>query len=208
MRFLEKPSIYQHSKRALADFVARNSKSMLDGRKGQRAFDRWSRERTPWLDNRCRLCRFVQKSSKSFSDDERGICLSCSMRGNRPRWLLVEGGMIAVWRGTLTQSQFAAMARWRQPHQSRFELPRKHKVNGETARRLANALVVSANLGNDLRAVMETWPLFPLLADASVIEGFMRGTERVELIEPALGSVALSEDETDELYGRDADESS
>jgi len=188
MRYSEKPSVYQQSKRALAEFLRQQSRSMLDGRKGQRRFDRWSRERVHWQGNRCKLCRLVQKSSKSFSADDRGICLSCSMRGMRPRWLDVAGGMVAVWRGPLLQRQFAAQARMKQPMLARLERPSTRKVNENTARALASAIVLSTSLGNDLRAVMDTWPLFPLLADPSVIEEFMRGQERAELLEPALGA--------------------
>ena len=187
MRYSEKPSVYLHSKRALAEFLRQQSRSMLDVRKGQRKFDQWSRERVRWDGNRCGLCRMVQKSAKSFSADSRGICLSCSMRGNRPRWLDVAGGMVAKWRGPLLQRQFAAQARMKRPMMARLESSSTSRVNCGTARKLANAVVLSTNLGNDLRAVMETWPLFPLLADPNVIEGFMRGQERIELIESALG---------------------
>ena len=187
MRYSEKPSVYLHSKRALAEFLRQQSRSMLDVRKGQRKFDQWSRERVRWDGNRCGLCRMVQKSAKSFSADSRGICLSCSMRGNRPRWLDVAGGMVAKWRGPLLQRQFAAQARMKRPMMARLESSSTSRVNCGTARKLANAVVLSTNLGNDLRAVMETWPLFPLLADANVIEGFMRGQERADLIGDALG---------------------
>lgn len=118
--------------------------------------------------HRCGLCRFVQRSSKSFSR-KRDICLSCSMRDNRPRWVNIENAVIASWRGaTLSQIDLAAFSGIAQPNICRLE--RGHnRMRADTAIRIATGFVRAGSAGHSLRQLMLDWPLFPLLVDQSVV---------------------------------------
>jgi hypothetical protein len=126
----------------------------------------WSQDPQFGLQMRCALCRCQQKSSKSFCKT-RDICLSCHMRGNNPRWLNIENHAVARWREEVTMTEFAKACGVSQPRMHVIE--RTRYVTSQVARKLATGLVVIASNGAQLRAAVQEWPLFPLLADQSLL---------------------------------------
>ncbi len=118
------------------------------------------------MEGACGLCRFRPKSMRSFAKDKR-ICKSCLMRNQRPWRVNVSGRVISAWRGPLTQTQLADLMGMDQPNIVRME--KQRQINGATACKLATALTCSERLGNNLRRLVQEWPLFPLLVDFTVV---------------------------------------
>lgn len=164
-------SIYEQSRKALVAHFAAMDKLRSDD-------SLWKKDPVFGMRNICLLCRWHRPSSKSFSRD-RGICLSCSMRGNRPRWLDVSGGAVTRWRGILTMREFAPMCGFSQPRLAVIE--GSAKVGADCAIKLANGLVASARNGNHLGVVIQEWPLFCTLADRAMVEDYVSG-EVTELL--------------------------
>lgn len=111
----------------------------------------------------CGLCRFLQKSEKSFTAANHLLCLSCYMtKGNLPKTINVERGAITEWRWPMSQTEFAELCGFAQPQLSRLETDAQRMRRG-TAAKVARGLVCMARRGYSLRRALRDWPLFPML---------------------------------------------
>lgn len=116
----------------------------------------------------CGLCRYDQRSPKCWSQRQ-DLCLSCHMRGERPKWLRTSGFAVSRWRKSMGASQqdFADACGWSRVRQTRLESQRK--VNCGTATELAHAIVKLAAADHSIELVIREWPLFILLVPAEVM---------------------------------------
>lgn len=115
-------------------------------------------------------------SPKSWSR-RGGLCLSCSMRGDTPRWVETSGGAVTRWRqdAGLTQEEMARLCGWEKARQCRLE--KQPRVNGQTARSLANGFARAVQAGASGHLLAREWPLFCLLADEDVVIGAIEDAE-------------------------------
>ena len=126
--------------------------------------------------SRCDLCLFT-RPPKAFSK-QRTICLNCSMRNLKPKWLNTENALIARMRKecSLSQEELAEMCGWKKARQCRLEL--QSKLNYCTAMSLAMAFTKLTVQGHDTSRAASLWPAFCLLVPHEMIEAWS-GTDDV-----------------------------
>lgn len=124
----------------------------------------------------CGLCRYEQGSAKAWSSRS-DMCLSCGMRGDKPKWLRTSGFAVSRWREAagLTQAEMASACGWTQARQSILE--RQRKVNATTAAALARGFVRVAGSGRQIERVIREWPLFVLLVSHDDVAAACGGEE-------------------------------
>jgi hypothetical protein len=117
----------------------------------------------------CGLCRAILKSPKALAASG-DICLSCHMRGRKPRWLHLHGRFLIRARSEaeLGYADFAALCGWSAQRQLAVE--KQVKVQFRVARVLATTLVKLAHEGRSVRTAFREWPLFVVLADLDMVD--------------------------------------
>ena len=112
---------------------------------------------------RCGLCRRLRRSPRAFVAGS-SRCISCNMRGLMPKIVVVERGMVGRWRRAMlgTQQEMAKLCGWSQPRQ--HVVDNQPLLRGQTAQKLATAIVMLGNAGRDCQLVASEWPLYAALS--------------------------------------------
>lgn len=163
MSSTKKPfDMYHLAKKAVQPFVISREKRLSNEIPYSYGFDGM----------RCRLCRFRQTSTMSFSKD-RERCKSCAMSPRAPKWVDLSDEKLYGWIGAMTEKSFAkmlgcALCRLR-------VIESAPKVNRKTASKIATALTLGASYGTDLGQLAQDWPLFHTLVDVHAVYGATDG---------------------------------
>lgn len=153
----------------IVSMAAKHRESEIDGRRGQL--------QDP-VSASCGLCLYY-RHPKAFSK-QRNVCMSCSMRDMRPRWLNTENGLIARMRKLMGMEAqaFAELCGWKKARQSRLEM--QAKINFATAQQIAIAFTRLTVKGADTSAAVKLWPLFCLLVPPEMVEAWVDDGQLLE----------------------------